>query len=64
MRTLPILLLCASCAAAGEHAALVECAGEAALRVLPVDPEQATIADVRDVAERVEACRARDGGAR
>jgi hypothetical protein len=59
-----ILLLCASCAAAAENAALVRCAGAAALRVLPKDPEQVTVGDARDIAERVNACRAQpDGGA-
>jgi hypothetical protein len=65
MRTLSILLLCVSCAAAAENAALVQCAGTAALKELPMDPEQATIADVRDITERVNACRSQpDGGAR
>lgn len=65
MRTIAIVLCCASCAAAAENAALVQCAGEAALKVLPKDPEQATIADVRDISDRVNACRVQpDGGAR
>lgn len=42
---------------------LTECAGAAALRVLPQDPMQATAADAVDVAQRLRACRERpDGG--
>jgi hypothetical protein len=37
--------------------ALVQCKLEA-LRVLPADPEQATVADARDLVARIKACHA------
>jgi len=37
--------------------ALVQCKLEA-LRVLPADPEQATVADARDLVSRIKACHA------
>lgn len=64
MPKVAILFVCAGCAAAADRAALVQCAGEAVLKVLPADPEQTTIADVKDIQARVTACHGTkpDGG--
>lgn len=61
-----VLYTCAflvACATLPSKARLAECKLDA-LRVLPADPEQATVADARDVIQRLRACNAseQDGG--
>jgi hypothetical protein len=56
-------LLGSAACGSGLTPALVECKLNA-LRVLPEDPNQATVADARDVIGRLKACHAQaDGGA-